>query len=78
MLRRARKDLLDANESLFGSENLHQIEIEIIKMAQEGKFSAELRIVTSDKLWEKCDDLFPKSSKNNQLDLFLNSNSKII
>ena len=36
--RRAGKDKLDANESLFGSKRLHQSEIEIIKMAQQRKF----------------------------------------
>ena len=37
---RDRQDKLDANESQFWSTCLHQSETEIIKMAQQRKFSA--------------------------------------
>ena len=66
--RRARKDILDANKPLFGRELLHQSEIEIIKMTQQRRFSAELNILTAGKVGKKCDVPFPKSSKINQLD----------
>ena len=72
--KRARKDVLEANKSLFGSKLLHQSEIEIIKMAQQRRFSAELKILTTANVGKKCDVPFPKSSKINQLDPFLNSN----
>ena len=75
--KRARKDILDANKPLFGSKPLHQSEIEIIKMAQERRFSAELKISTAAKLGKKYDVLFSKSSKINYLDPFLNSDDII-
>ena len=53
--RRARKDILDDNESLFESKLLHQGEIEIIKMVLQRRFSAELNILTVAKVGKKCD-----------------------
>ena len=76
--RRARKDSLDANKPLFGSELLHQSETEIIKMAQQRRFSAELKILTAAKVGGKCDVPFPKSSKINQFNQFLNSDEIIL
>ena len=75
--RRDRKDKLDANESQFGSTCLHQSETEIIKMAQQRKFSAELKILTAAKVGRKCHVPSPKSLKINQLDPFLNSDGII-
>ena len=46
-------------------------------MAQQRKFSAELKILTAAKVGKKCDVPFPKSSKINQLDPFLNSDDGI-
>ena len=67
--RRSRIDILDANESLFGSKLLHQSEKEI-KMVQQRRLFAELKILTADKVGKKCDVPFPKSPKINQLDNF--------
>ena len=75
--RRDRKDILDADELLFGRELLHQSEIEIIKMPQQRRFSAELNILTAVKVGKNYDVPFPKSSKINQLDPFLNSDHLI-
>ena len=74
--RRTRKDILDSNELLFGSKLLHQSEIEIVKMVQHRRFSAELKILTAAKVGKKCDP-FPKSSKMNQFSPFLNSDDII-
>ena len=75
--RRARKDILDCNESLFGSKLLHQSEKEIIKVVQQRRFSTELKILAAAKIRKKCDVPIPKSSKINQLDPFLNSDDII-
>ena len=75
--RRTRKDILDVNKPLFGSEPLHQSEIEIVKMAQQRRFSAEFKILTAAKVGKKCDVPFRKSSVINQLDPFLNSDDII-
>ena len=72
--RKARKDIIDGNELLFGSKLLHQSETEIVKMVQRRRFSAELKILTVAKVGKKCDP-FPKSSKMNQLGPFLNSDA---
>ena len=53
--RRARKDILDGSELLFGSKRLQQSEIEIVKMVQHRRFSAELKILTAAKVGKKCD-----------------------
>ena len=53
--RRARKDILDDNESLFESKLLHQGEIEIIKVVLQRRFSAELKILAAAKVGKKCD-----------------------
>ena len=42
-------------------------------MAQQRRFSAELKILTAIKVGTKCYVPFPKSSKINQLDPFLNN-----
>ena len=67
--RRSRIDILDASESLFGSKLLHQSE-KGIKMVQQRRLFAELKILTADKVGKKCDVPFPKSPKINQLDNF--------
>ena len=50
-------------------------------MALQRRFSAELKILTAAKVEEndvmKCDVPFPKSSKLNQLDPFLNNDDII-
>ena len=67
--RRSRIDIVDANESLFGSKLLHQSE-KGIKMVQQRRLLAELKILTADKVGKKCDVPFPRSTKINQLDHF--------
>ena len=66
-----RKDILDGNESLFGSKLLNQSHIEI------RRFSGKLKILTAAKVRRKYDVPFPKFSNINQIDPFLNSNSVI-
>ena len=51
--KRIRKDILDTNKPLFQSELLHQSEIENIKMAQQRRFSAGLKILTAAKVGKK-------------------------